>query len=155
VILDNNSCGNYGKEISDAGEVLCPDCKGGIRRKNGKRLWYPVAAAALLFLAGSVFWYGDKNSWDFSWDAIFGRPVAVINGEPVTWSEARERFKTTRVILEKQEAVLENVDAIQALAIANQWKWSNKEIKSSVNSQEVVFQFPGIIMPCPFLLKSF
>jgi hypothetical protein len=26
----------------------------------------------------------------------------VINGEPVAWSEARERFKTTRVILEKQ-----------------------------------------------------
>ena len=41
------------------------------------------------------------------------------------------------------ESVLENVDAIQAIAIANQWKWSNKEIKSSVNSREVVFQFPG------------
>ena len=41
------------------------------------------------------------------------------------------------------EAVLEDVDAAQALAIANQWKWSNKEIKSSVNSREVVFQFPG------------
>ncbi|MBA4422911.1 MAG: hypothetical protein C0390_07370 [Syntrophus sp. (in: bacteria)] len=41
------------------------------------------------------------------------------------------------------EYVLENVDALQAIAIANQWKWSNKEIKSSVNSREVVFQFPG------------
>jgi hypothetical protein len=41
------------------------------------------------------------------------------------------------------ESVLENVDAIQAVAIANQWKWSNKEIKSSVNPREVVFQFPG------------
>ncbi len=41
------------------------------------------------------------------------------------------------------EYVLENVDAIQATAIANQWKWSNKQIKSSVNSREVVFQFPG------------
>ena len=41
------------------------------------------------------------------------------------------------------ESVLENVDAIQAMAIANQWKWSDKEIKSSVNSREVVFQFPG------------
>lgn len=40
------------------------------------------------------------------------------------------------------EAVLEDVDAIQALAIANQWKWSNKEIESHVNSREVVFQFP-------------
>ena len=41
------------------------------------------------------------------------------------------------------EAVLEDVDAIQALAIANQWRWSKKEIKSYVNSREVVFQFPG------------
>ena len=41
------------------------------------------------------------------------------------------------------ESVLENVDAIQAMAIANQWKWSKKEIKSTVNSREVVFQFPG------------
>ncbi len=41
------------------------------------------------------------------------------------------------------ESVLENVDAIRAIAIANQWKWSKKEIKSTVNSREVVFQFPG------------
>lgn len=41
------------------------------------------------------------------------------------------------------ESLLENVDAIQAMAVANQWKWSNKEIKSSVNSREVVFRFPG------------
>ncbi|HBB16149.1 MAG TPA: hypothetical protein DCZ97_03795 [Syntrophus sp. (in: bacteria)] len=41
------------------------------------------------------------------------------------------------------EAVLEDVDAAQALAIANQWKWSKKEIKSHVNSREVVFQFHG------------
>jgi len=100
--LDNKTCGSCGKEISGEGEVFCPDCKGDVRRKNKKRLRYPVAAAALLFLAGSVFWYGDKNSWDFSWDALLGRPAAVINGEPVAWSEARERLKTTRVILEKQ-----------------------------------------------------
>lgn len=41
------------------------------------------------------------------------------------------------------EAVLEDVNAIEALAIANQWKWSKKDIKSYVNSREVVFQFPG------------
>jgi len=42
-----------------------------------------------------------------------------------------------------EKAVLEDVNAIQALVIANQWKWSKKEIKSYVNSREVVFQFPG------------
>lgn len=40
------------------------------------------------------------------------------------------------------EYVLENVDPVKAITLANQWRWSNKEIKSSVNSREVVFQFP-------------
>jgi hypothetical protein len=38
------------------------------------------------------------------------------------------------------EAILNNVDAIQAMAIANEWSWSKKEIKSYVNSREVVFE---------------
>jgi hypothetical protein len=37
-------------------------------------------------------------------------------------------------------ARLKNVDAIKAMAIANEWKWSNKDIKSYVNSREVVFE---------------
>ncbi len=39
------------------------------------------------------------------------------------------------------EAALNNVDAVQAMAIANQWKWSKEEIKSYVTPQEVVFEF--------------
>ena len=39
------------------------------------------------------------------------------------------------------EATLNNVDAIQAMAIANQWKWFKKEIKSYVTPREVVFKF--------------
>jgi hypothetical protein len=38
------------------------------------------------------------------------------------------------------EAVLKNVDAIQAMAIANEWNWSKKEIKSYVTTREVVFE---------------
>jgi hypothetical protein len=38
------------------------------------------------------------------------------------------------------EAVLKNVDAIQAMAIANEWKWSKKEVKSYVTAREVVFE---------------
>ena len=100
--MDNKTCGSCGKEISGEGEDFCPDCKGDIRRKNKKRLWYPVAAAALLFLAGSVFWHGDKNSWDFSWDALLGRSAAVVNGEPIARSEARERLNVSRLMLEKE-----------------------------------------------------
>ena len=48
------------------------------------------------------------------------------------------------------EELLNNVDAFQAMEIANEWKWSNTEIKSSVNSHEIVFKLPnGQIMKIP------
>ena len=39
------------------------------------------------------------------------------------------------------EAALNKIDAIQAMAIANQWKWSHMGIKSFVTPWEVVFKF--------------
>ena len=39
------------------------------------------------------------------------------------------------------QAKIENIDAIQAMRMANQWKWSKKQIKSFVTPQEVVFEF--------------
>lgn len=39
------------------------------------------------------------------------------------------------------EKLLNNVDAVQAMAIANDWYWSKKEITSFVTSREVVFKF--------------
>ena len=39
------------------------------------------------------------------------------------------------------EARLNNIDAIQAMAIANQWRWSKGKIKSSVTPREVIFKF--------------
>jgi hypothetical protein len=39
------------------------------------------------------------------------------------------------------EARLNNVDAVQAVAIANEWNWSKKEITSYVTPREVVFKF--------------
>ena len=35
----------------------------------------------------------------------------------------------------------ETIDAVEAMAIANDWKWSRKDVKSSVNAREVVFEF--------------
>ena len=43
-------------------------------------------------------------------------------------------------ILLRQE--LKNVNAMEAVAIANDWKWSNKDVKTSVTAREVVFEFP-------------
>ena len=34
-----------------------------------------------------------------------------------------------------------NVDALEAMAIANEWKWYRKDVKSFVNAREVVFEF--------------
>lgn len=44
------------------------------------------------------------------------------------------------------ESILKNADARQAMALANQWKWSQKEIKSHVDSREVVFERSGDII---------
>ncbi len=41
------------------------------------------------------------------------------------------------------EATLNNIDAVQAMAIANQWKWTKKEVKSYVTPRGVVFMFPN------------
>jgi len=41
------------------------------------------------------------------------------------------------------EVSLNNVDAVQAMAIANQWKWTRKEVKSYVTPRGVVFMFPN------------
>lgn len=35
----------------------------------------------------------------------------------------------------------EKLDAMEAMAIANEWKWSQKDVKSYVTSQKVVFEF--------------
>ena len=37
---------------------------------------------------------------------------------------------------------LDNVNAMEAVAIANEWKWSHKDVKTSVTTREVVFEFP-------------
>ena len=37
---------------------------------------------------------------------------------------------------------LENVNALEAVAIANEWKWSHKDVTTSVTAREVIFKFP-------------
>jgi len=40
------------------------------------------------------------------------------------------------------ESLLKNIDAIRAVEIANEWKWSKKDVKTSIDSREVIFEFP-------------
>jgi len=41
------------------------------------------------------------------------------------------------------EGMLQNVDAKKALAMANEWKWTRKDIKSHVDTRVVEFELPG------------
>ena len=45
------------------------------------------------------------------------------------------------LLAQENEAVLEDVDAIEAMEIANEWKWTQSKIKSYVTTREVVFEF--------------
>ena len=100
--MDQKICDRCGKELSGGDEVCCSDCKGDVRRKKKRRRWYAVAAAALLLLSGAAFLYAEKNDWEFSRDALLGRPAVVVNGDPIARSEARERLNVSRLMLEKE-----------------------------------------------------
>lgn len=39
-------------------------------------------------------------------------------------------------------ARLENLDAVQAVAIANDWRWTNKQITIYADAQAIAFKFP-------------
>jgi hypothetical protein len=41
------------------------------------------------------------------------------------------------------EGLLQGVDTQKALAIANEWKWTHKDIRSYVNTRMVAFELPG------------
>ena len=45
------------------------------------------------------------------------------------------------------EQMVENVDATQAMALANQWKWTQPSITTHVTPKEVVFEFPSNTSP--------
>jgi hypothetical protein len=50
-------------------------------------------------------------------------------------------FIGCNLLADENETKLKNIDAVQAMEIANEWKWTQKEIKSYVTSREVVFEF--------------
>jgi predicted nucleic acid-binding Zn ribbon protein len=100
--LDSKNCGVCGREIAGEDGVVCLDCRSATRRTNRKRLWYSGAAAVILIFVGVAFLYAEKNAWELSWDSLFRRPAVIVNGETITWSETKERFRITRLMLEKE-----------------------------------------------------
>ena len=70
--------------------------------------------------------------------------IAIIGIVPTVEADAfQETMKPAEVDFEK-------IDAFEAVALANQWKWSQKDVKSSVTAREVVFKFPdGTVKKVP------
>ncbi len=83
--------------------------------------------------------------------------IVIIKNEYMLWRKKMKSLLLSFILLigismlfpacalegdgKQAEAKLNNIDAIQAMAIANQWKWSKKNIKSYVTPREVVFKF--------------
>lgn len=77
------------------------------RKENGHRTfgwgWWCAAGLVFFSLVASVYlWRAHEGAWDFSWDALTGKPVAVIDGDSVPRKEFRERLAISRTVLEKQ-----------------------------------------------------
>ncbi|MEW6672343.1 MAG: hypothetical protein AB1427_11620 [Thermodesulfobacteriota bacterium] len=52
-------------------------------------------------------------------------------------------------------AALENADAVQAVALANEWRWTNRDIKTAVDARKIVFKFPdGQVKTVPMPLDK-
>lgn len=100
--MDQRICEHCGAEIPDGIGVECIVCKGSSGRKISKRRWYWAGGIILLLIVGGFLWRVYEVAWDFSWDALTGRPVAVINGDPVPRQEFRERLAISRIVLERQ-----------------------------------------------------
>ena len=102
MIVDHGQCSRCGKEITGGNDGYCSDCRDDIRSRRVKGRWFLMGTVVILILAGAVYSYGEKNSWDLSWDALLGRPVAVVNGEPVGRPALRERMNISRRMLERE-----------------------------------------------------
>ena len=58
--------------------------------------------------------------------------IGILVPQPDIWGEEKSA-----------EDLLEGIDAFQAMELANDWKWSRKDIKSSVYPQAIVFKLPN------------
>ena len=100
--MDQGQCSRCGQEITGEGAGYCTDCRDNVRRKRLKGRWFLISTVVILILAGTVYSYGEKNAWEFSWDALLGRPAAVVDGEPVDRSALRERTDISRRMVERE-----------------------------------------------------
>ena len=63
---------------------------------------------------------------------LMGWPIFAVAGENID-----------SVFNMAPEMMLEGMDAREAAAIANHWRWTRKDITSFVTAEEVAFKFPS------------
>lgn len=102
--MDQRICGHCGAELPDGIGTECVVRKNSSGRKTAKCRWYWASGIILFLLLGVGLLLGraHEEAWDFSWDALTGKPVAVINGDPIPRREFRERLAIGMTMLEKQ-----------------------------------------------------
>jgi hypothetical protein len=62
--------------------------------------------------------------------------VFLLGWVHLNGAHAQEDFRSA-------EKALDHVDGIQAVAIADEWRWSKSDVKSYVDARQVVFKFPN------------
>jgi hypothetical protein len=101
-VVNHQTDGRCGTEIPEGDGGHGADGRGETGRKTSRRRWYWAAGIGFFLTAGVLLWHARAGVWDFSWDALTGKPVAVINGDPVPRQEFRERLAISRIMLERQ-----------------------------------------------------
>jgi len=100
----SENCRHCGKEI-DRGMIVCADCRSlaGEKKKTG-RIWAfsILFSAVLLFLTGLMVWHGGFGGWSLPFADLWGKPVAVINGESIPRKEFKARMMSVKSAIERQ-----------------------------------------------------
>lgn len=101
-MTEQAQCRRCGTGTRDGQEEYCADCGAEVRRKRRNSRWGLASIVAGMLLVGVVYAYGELNPWDYSWDALTGRPAAIVNDEPIGWSAARQRIEVGKRMLERE-----------------------------------------------------
>ncbi len=102
-VMSLPNCVHCGKETGE-GELYCGGCLAISGARRTRRIWIfsILFSGVLLFLTGLVLWHGGFSFGSLSLDSIWKRPVAVINGEPISRAELKARVKSIQAIVERQ-----------------------------------------------------
>ena len=101
--MGREGCVHCGKETGE-GDLYCPECEAisGAKKPRLFLIFGLLFSMLLLSLTGLLLWHGGLSFGSLSLDWIWGRPVAVINGEPISRADLKTRVKGIQAMLEHQ-----------------------------------------------------